>query len=249
MKLSYLTWLLPLLFCCCKKSNDNSHSGKVAFTYATTCDSVITSYAFVNHEFAFTVKELTGSIIDSPVTYAISGLPANVVVIPASQTVSALLGGVFVFNIGNVAPGSYHLDLTSRSAANVTIHHPLTLTILPDPDYSNRLVGSYGYCYDFCQPVDSFYNYASVVAPVTGSPYTITISNVRNLGAAYTVTASVSNVVKIAPQVVNGYTIWGTGNFAHDNPPYDTGYMITIYDTMAHGVDTEACIMHIQRSH
>jgi hypothetical protein len=250
MKTHYLAWLLPLLFCCCHKDKDKSNnSNGNSFTYTTTYDTIISSYANRSLDFSYSVNVLTGSITTNPITYSISGLPANVTVAPGSQTVTTLLGGVFNFTIGAIAPGNYTLNFTSKTAGVTALTHPLTLKILAFPDYGDKLAGTYGYAYDYCTPADMIYNYTSVVTKATDTPYKITISNVRNLGASFVVTAVLSNVVRIPVQTVNGYTIWGTGVYSHDNTPFDTSYMLVINDTMVHALDTEACTMHIQRSH
>jgi hypothetical protein len=250
MKKYLLAWLLPLLFCCCHKDkNNSSNNNGNSFTYSTTYDTVISSYANRTLSFSYSVNVLTGSITTNPLTYSISGLPANVTVAPGSQTVSALLGGMFTFTIGAIAPGNYTVNFISKPTGMSALSHPLTLKIVALPDYADKLAGTYGYSYDYCRPADTLYNYTSVVTKVADTPYKITISNVRNLGASFVVTAVLSSVVKIPVQTVNGYTIWGTGNYSHDNTPFDTSYMMVINDTMVNALDTQACTMHIQRSH
>ena len=98
MKIRYLAWLIPLFLLCCKKSNNNNTNKSAGFTFTTTYDSVITSYANDSFVFSFNVNVLTGSITGNPVTYSISGLPANVTVTPDSILVQDLLSGIFKFN-------------------------------------------------------------------------------------------------------------------------------------------------------
>lgn len=238
-----MVWLLPLLFCCCHKNDGNKKA--IAFTFSTTYDSVITSYPNKHYEFSFSINVLTGSITNNAISYTISGLPANVTVSPAAQAVSGTLGGLFDIAIGDVAAGSYKLKLVSNSAAGIQ-NHNLTLVVLPAVDYAAKLAGFYPGSFDYCTPADTIYHYTSVVSFTTGIPGKVSISNVRIFDTSFTIAATLSNIVSVAPQVIGSYVIWGTGTFTHDNAPYDTLYQMTVYDTIAHGVDTQLCTMHVQ---
>ena len=245
MKIRYLAWLIPLFLLCCKKSNNNNTNKSAGFTFTTTYDSVITSYANDSFVFSFNVNVLTGSITGNPVTYSISGLPANVTVTPDSILVQDLLSGIFKFNFGNIQAGNDTVNFTISSAVYGIQKHKLILNILPPTDYSSLLAGTYPGAYNYCTPIDSIYHFSSVVSAVTGTPYTITISNVMVYDTSFTVTASLSNIVTVHFQTIGAYTIWGSGNYTHDNPPNSALYQITMYDTVVHGLDTEACLIHI----
>src|ERR1700733_7372804 len=103
MKLRYLAWLLPLFFCCCHKGGNNSNKNNLGFTFTTTYDSVITSYVNNSFTLSFNVDVLTGSITGNPITYSITGLPADVIVTPTSLSVEGQLGGTFKFNFGSTS--------------------------------------------------------------------------------------------------------------------------------------------------
>ena len=247
MKIRALAFLLLIFFCCCHKTKKNSNGNNSnTFTYTTTYDSVITTYANTSKLFTFQVNVLTGSITDSPLTYSIGGVPTGVTVNPATVEVTALLGGNYNIVVGNVPVGDYKLTFVSSTAKGVSKNYNLKLRVIGLPDYALKLEGTYPGSYDFCIPENMFYNHTSVVSSVSGTPYQIKISNVKSMGAGVYVTANVSTVVTVPFQTVGAYKIWGTGTFTHDNPPYDTGYQMTIYDTMVNGVDTQHCTMHVQ---
>lgn len=245
MKIRCIAWLLPVLFCCCHK-NDNSNKKLPGFTFTTTYDSVITTYPNKTYDFSFSVNVLTGSITGNPVTYSVGSLPTGVTDSPGSIVVNGSLGGLFKFTIGDVTPGSYTMNLASSCTATGLKSHNLILKVLALPDYSILLSGTYPNSHDYCTPSNILYTFSAVVSKLSGTASSINISNLRIYDTTLTVTASLSNVVTIPKQTFGGYTIWGSGTYTHDNPPYDTLYMLTLYDTTAHGSDTEACLIHIQ---
>ena len=244
MKIRYTAYIFLMLFCCCHKSNSNNKT--VTFSYSTTYDSVINTYANKSFTYSVSINVLTGSITGNPVTYTIAGLPAGVTDSPANLITSNQLGGIFTFKVGNVAPGVYPLLLSSSCTATGTSHHNVLLNILPLPDYSTTLAGTYPGSNNYCTPANQFYLYSSVISTVTATPYTITISNVRVFDTSLTITALLSTSVIIPFQTIGSYSIRGTGNFTHDKAPNDTLYMLTLYDSTVHGHDSEACLMHIQ---
>ena len=247
MKLRYLAWLLPLFFCCCHKGGNNSNKNNLGFTFTTTYDSVITSYVNNSFTLSFNVDVLTGSITGNPITYSITGLPADVIVTPTSLSVEGQLGGTFKFNFGSTSVSNDTVNFIISSSVNGTQKHKLILNIQPLPDYSSTLAGTYSGAYDYSTPYDGFYYFTSVVSTVTGMPYTINIGNVRIHDTTILIIASLSNIVTVPFQTIGTYSIWGTGTYSHDNPPNSTLYQMTVYDTTVHnGADTEACIMHIQ---
>ena len=246
MKMLRLIWLLPILFCCCHKSNNNSNNKTSGFTYSTTYDSVITTYANKSLPFSFTVNVLTGSITGNTLTYSISGLPAGVTAAPASIQVNGQLGGLFNITVDSIAAGNYPLSLVSSCTATGTRNQNLVLKVLAMPDYTLLLSGTYPNSHNYCQPRDTLYSFSSVVSAVTGTPYSINISNLRIFDTSLQITAMLSDVVKVPYQVHGSYAIWGSGNYTHDNPPNSSLYMLTLYDTTVHGTDTEACLIHIQ---
>ncbi len=247
MKIRLLTGLLLLLFCCCHKSTNNNHNNNNGtFSYSTTYDTLISTYANRSISFSFGVNVLTGDINANPVSYAISSLPANVSVTPASMSVTSFLGGLFTFVIGNVPAGSYPIKFTSNTTATGSLSHNLTLTILPDPDYSTKLAGTYPHAHNYSTPKDTLYNFSCIVSTVTGTPYTIKINNLSIYDTTISLTASLSSTITIPLQTTGTYTTWGRGTYSHDNAPYDTLYMLTIYDTTVHGTDTGVNLIHIQ---
>jgi len=245
MKPRHLTWLLPLLLCCCNK-NQPAPVGNSTFTFISTYDSIINCAPNSTFTLAFNTTVLSGSVDSNPVTYTISGLPANVTVFPTTQTVGLVKGGLFIFSVGNAPPGRDTASFVIGSAATGLQNHMLLINVLSLPDYASKLAGTYPHSYDYCEPVDSLYNYTSIVSKVVDTPYEIKISNVKDLGLGFTVTAWLSTRVTIPYQWVGSYQIWGSGTFTHDNPPYDSLYQMAINDTLVIGADTERCTIHIQ---
>ncbi len=243
MKIRYTAFIFLILFCCCHKSNNNK---PVAFSFSTTYDSVITTYANTSFLYSVSLNVLTGSITGNQVTYSVSGLPTGVTDSPASFITSNLLGGGFNFKVGNVAPGSYQLDLESNCTATGIKHHNVILKILPLPDYSTTLAGTYPGSHNYCQPADTLYSFLSVVDTISGTPYTITISNVKVYDTTLMITALLSGGITIPLQRIGSYTTWGAGTYTHDNAPYNILYALAIYDTIVNGLDTQTCLIHIQ---
>lgn len=240
MKNHHIAWLLPLLFCCCKKTNAPSNP-PVAFTFTTTYDSVIKCYANSPYAFSFNVNVLSGDIGSNHINYRISGLPAGITAQPDSLSVSYIMGGVFNFTIGNMPVGFDTAGFVISSASNGTQTHKLIFNVQKPFDYSPLLAGAYTHCFDFCQP-DSFFYYSSVVTTVTDTPYLIKISNIKNLGTGYKVRALISKVVTIPSQNLGVFTIWGSGTFFKDT---SNNYQMLINDTLVNGVDTQRCTIHI----
>lgn len=246
MNIRFLIPVLLVVLCSCGKGSNSTPVVNPTFSFTTTYDSVLSTYANKNLIFPFTVNVVSGDINKNPVTYTISGLPSNISVTPLSQVVTGSLSGVFTFSFGTVTPATDTLLLTVACGATGTRVHKLILTILPSPDYSGILAGSYPGAYTYCTPKDTTMNYSALVGIVNGTPYAIKIMNVLIYDTTVTINASLSNIITIPFQSMGTYKMWGTGIYTHDNPPYDTLYALTIYDTTAHGNDTEACLIHIQ---
>ncbi len=251
MKICYPVLFFLLLCCSCNKTQNNATpvNEDTTFSFITYYDSVITCKPNTTYDLIFNIHVLNGNIAFNRVNYSLTQLPANFSVTPSFLSVGELLGGVFFFNIGNTPFGSDTARFTISTAQGGSQSHMLIFNITPYPDLSNKLVGSYHASFDFCQP-DSIYNYSSGVSQVPGMPYALHISNIKNLGTGFIVNAFVSETkpatVVIPVQTVSGYKIWGSGEFNHDAPPYDTAYQLTINDTLVHGIDTERCIIHLQ---
>lgn len=234
--------LVAVLFWSCNKGDETVKKPAAPFSFTTTYDSVYTCYANSNTTLSFSINVLNGDINDNPVTYSITGLPAGVAVIPTSQTVRGVLGGAFTISLGDIAVGTYTANIIISNSSIGTQTHKLILNVNPPKDYGPILAGTYDSCYDFCQP-DSFFYYSSVVSTVTDTPYLIRISNIKNMGAGIKIRAWLSKTVTVPAQPAGGYTIWGSGTYAKDN---GTKYRITINDTLAKGLDTQYCTIHIE---
>jgi hypothetical protein len=247
MNFRYLACLLPLFLCCCHK-NQPAPAGNTAntFTFATTYDSIINCTSDSSYLLYFNINVLSGSIDSNPVTYTISGLPTNVTVSPATQTVSLVKSGVFDFTFGNIPVGTDTVSFVISSGVYGPQNHMLIINVFPLTDYAPKLTGTYPSSYDYCIPPDSLYNYTSIVNKIADTPYEIKITNIKNLGLGFIVTAWLSTKVTIPFQSLGSYQIWGSGTFTHDNPPYDTLYQMTIYDTLVSGMDTAHCTVHLQ---
>lgn len=245
MKSRYIVWLLSLFLCCCNK-NPSAPAVNTAFSFTSTYDSILNCAPNSSYILDFNTEVLSGSVDSNPVTYTISGLPANVTVFPNTQSVALVKGGIFLFTFGNVPVGRDTASIVISSAATGPQYHMLLINILGLPDYASKLAGTYPGSYDYCIPADSLYNYTSIVNKVTDTPYEIKITNVKNLGLGFTVTAWLSTRVTIPFQSVGGYQIWGSGTFTHDNPPNENLYQMAINDTLVYGTDTERCTIHIQ---
>lgn len=245
MKSSSLVVILMLFLCCCKQSDSTPPKPFVDFKFTTQYDSVISYYANSTYVLPFNVNVTSGDINDNPITFTVSNVPANITVSPASQVVTHLLGGIFTFNLGNLPLGNDTMTLNISCAATGSQNHRLVFKIQAPPDFSPSLAGTYHGAFDFCLP-DSIINYTSVVSTIPGTPYKVTISNIKNLGSSFIIQADITNVVHVPLQSVGGYTIWGAGTFSHDNPPYATQYQMTIDDTLVHGTDTNYCTIHIR---
>ena len=245
MKLRHPVWILLLLFCCCHKDQP-SPVVSVPFTFTTTYDSILTCTPNSTKILFFNVMVLSGTIDTNPITYTITNMPANTTVIPATQTVTLVQGGIFTFNIGNVPPGNDTVSFTISSSANGTENHKIILKVNAPSDFAAKLAGTYPASYDYCTPSDSIYLYSAVTSAVADTPHLLKIRNIKNLGLDFTVTAWISTNVTIPYQSVGSYKIWGSGTYTHDNPPHDTVYQMIIYDTLVSGLDTERCIIHLQ---
>ena len=251
MKLRKLAWILPLLFCCCNKQ-DSTPVTRIdnGFSFTTNYDSVYTCYPFSNITLSFTITVNSGDIISNPVTYSITGLPPGITATPVKQTVGGVMGGAFTIALGDIPPGNDTANFIISDSTTGTETHQLIFEVKPPVDYAPKLAGTYHGSYDFCEP-DSIIPYTSTVSAVVDTPYLVRISNIKNLGAAYSVRAWLThimgaNTITIPQQALGPYTIWGSGTFSHDVAPYDTLYQMIIHDTLAQGTDTEYCTIHIQ---
>ena len=245
MRFRILIPALWVLFFSCGKGGSNAPV-KPAFTFTATYDSFLTTYANKNYVLPFSITVLSGDISGNPVTFSLSGLPSNISVTPVTQTVTGALSGVFTFSFGTVTPGMDTFLLTIKCDATGTQVHKLVMTILPSPDYSGLLAGDYPHSYTYATPRDTTMQFDAQVGIVTGTPYAIKIMNAMIFDTVVTINASLTNIVNIPFQSLGSYKMWGRGIYTHDNPPYDTLYELTLYDTTAHGNDTEACLIHIQ---
>lgn len=247
MKMQYLACLFLLSLCCCKKKDTNTTPVPVTpLTFTTTYDSIINCYANSTYSLVFGVNVLTGNIVKDRITFAVSGLPSNITAVPQSQTVGPVQGGAFTFTIGNVPVGDIVARL-SISTADTTQERMLIFRVAPPPDFAPKLIGNYPGSFDYCQP-DTLIAYASDVTSVMGTPYQVKISNIKNLGSSFVVTATVGNgIVTIPLQTVSGRKIWGSGTFFHDSRPiYSTLYQLSIRDTIVVGTDTTRCNINIR---
>ncbi len=239
MKSHQLLWLMPFVFCACGKKNPDQPKPAV-FTFTTSYDSVLRCYANSPYVFSFGVNVLSGDIGTNRVNFEVKGLPSDITVDVASQSVGYIMGGSFKFTIGNMPVGFDTVGFVISSAATGSQTHKLIFDVQKPIDYSPLLAGTYIHCFDFCQP-DSFFYYSSVVTTVTDTPYLVRISNIKNLGAGKIVRALISKVVTIPVQTIGAYTIWGSGTFFKDTGNY---YQMIINDTLAKGVDTQRCTIH-----
>lgn len=249
MKRSLVLLLLPLLLVCCKKKNnsspDTTSTSDLPFSYAVTYDPVLRSGANMTVYFSFNVKVLTGDIVKNPLECSLEP-PLLVKATPSSMVVTQLLGGVFKVDVGLLAIGDYPFKLKIKTEENGERVYNLTLRVTPEPDFAPLLAGNYDSCYDFCA-ASGIVKYASQVNTVADTPYLLTISNIKNLGADFIVRAKVSNNVTIPMQEVGGKTIWGSGTYSKDGRPlHENDFRMTINDTIVTGVDTLTCIVHIE---
>jgi len=245
MRIRSLVWLLLLLLCCCKKHNNPvTPDPNFNFEYTATYDSVISMPANSSFPFVFYINVVNGDINNNKLSCTITNLPGNVTVIPASQVVGLLMGGVFTFNTGDIPVGCDTVILTISSAATGSTPHRLILNITPPIDYATKLAGIYDSSYDFCNPI--VFKHASVVATVPNTPYTVNISNLNNLGSTFAVSAQVTNIITIPFQTVNGIKVWGSGTYNRDPLTGNLQFEIAINDTIVTGIDTQVCTAHIQ---
>ncbi len=247
MNIRYLLFLLPFLLFGCEKNQQNPVKKEEVFAFTPEFDSVISVSPFNTINFPYKIKVTGGDIGKNLLNCSFSDLPANLTMMPATQTVGYLISGVFTFNVSDVPYGDYPVKFNINSKLYGMQQYNITLKIVPPPDNAPKLVGSFDSSYDHCGPIDSFYYYKSTVSTIADTPYRIKISNIRKLGTTFVVRADVSNVVRIPLQTVNGYRIYGTGAYNLDPRSYHPGqYSMIIYDTLVHGSDTEVCIAHIQ---
>ncbi len=217
------------------------------FGYSVTFDSTISIYANSNFNFPFFINVDSGDINSNPLTANITSLPAFTTCSPSTLVVTELLGGVLKIKVGNLAVGTYKMQLVINSTKLGAKSRNLYLKINPLPDYSSLLARTYTGCYDFCTPINSLTYYTSVVEKIVDTPYKISISNIKKLGSSFVVRAWLSNIVTIPRQTIGPYTIWGSGTFSKDGrAAFDSLYTMTINDTLVNGVDTEYCTVHVQ---
>lgn len=248
-----LTTIVLLAFlCCCNKNNSSNNNvvnppATTGFGYYLSYDPVISIYANSNFNFPFFIIVDSGDISTNPLTVTITSLPAYTSCTPSSLIVTQLLGGVLNIKVGNLAAGTYKMQLVINGTANGSKSHNLFLKINPLPDYSALLARTYTGCYDFCTPINSLTYYTSVVTKIVDTPYKISISNIKKLGSSFVVRAWLSNIVTIPRQTIGPYTIWGSGTFGKDSrAAFDSLYTMTINDTLVSGVDTQYCTVHVQ---
>lgn len=238
--------LLAILFCGCKPAQPDP-TPVDDFKFSTVYDPIVKCYANSTVYFNLSINVLKGDITKNKLTCTISDYPFGVTVTPQSMLIGQLLGGLYTFDVGNVAPGDYALKITVSNSTITTENHTVILRVLPPIDYAPILAGNYANCFDFCQP-NSLIKYASVVAAVADSPYHITISNVMNLGTSVVLRAVLSDKVRIPVQAAGVYTIWGTGTYSKDGRTgHENDYAMLINDSLAYGDDTVACTIHIQK--
>lgn len=243
MKIKYFIYLLPLLLCCCKhKDTPTDPDPNFNFEYSARYDSVIKMTANSTYSFIFFIDVANGNISNNRLACSITGLPGNATVMPTTMSVGQVLGGVFTFKTGDIPLGVDTLRFTLSSPSTGTATHKLIFKIIPPVDNAPDLKGTYDSSYDFCSP--NTYKHQSVVT--IDSAYTLKISNLNSLGSSFLVKARVSDIITIPYQVVSGKKIWGSGTFSRDPKTGNALYMMTINDTVVTGIDTVACIAHIQ---
>ncbi|MES2704303.1 MAG: hypothetical protein V4649_16800 [Bacteroidota bacterium] len=236
--------LLVLLSGCDKKDPDPVMPDE--FVYSTQYNPIISCYAGSSMIFSFNVIVKKGSIAKNKLTCTMQGLPAGATVTPTSQVVGLLLGGVYTFNAGTLPVGDYPVQFSITSDLTGTETRSLIFRVNPLPDYAGTLAGTYIKCFDFCPPTGFTY-YTSTVSAVADTPYLIRISNIKNMGADFIVRAWLSTTVKIPVQTIGDYTIWGSGTYSKDGRPgHENDYVMLVDDTLAHGLDTQRCTMHIE---
>ncbi len=251
MKWKGIVIILLVFLCCCNKNNSSNNvvnpPSTTGFGYSLSYDSVISIYANSNFNFPFFITIDSGDIVANPLTATITSLPAYTTCSPSSLVVTELLGGILNIKVGNLAVGTYKMQLVINNSKSGAKTHNLYLKINPLPDYSALLARTYTGCYDFCTPINSLTYYTSVVTKIVDTPYKISISNIKKLGSSFVVRAWLSTIVTIPHQTIGPYTIWGSGTFNKDGrPAFDSLYSMTINDTLVNGADTEYCTVHVQ---
>ena len=241
--LSLVVIISVLFICCGKKDSGTVTKPPAGFTFTTSYDSVYSCYPNSNVTLSFTINVESGDITSNPVTYTITGLPPNVTVTPATQTVGGVLGGAFTITLGNVPKGADTAKLIISSAATGTETHKIIFNVHDPVDNAPMLAATYNHCYDYCQPTGFFY-YSSVVATVPDTPYLVRISNVRNLGTGVGLKAWISNVVQVPVQWAGAYKVWGSGHYFKDTGSF---FRMEINDTMVSGTDTQYSVVHIEQ--
>lgn len=249
MKHFWLVLLVPALLLGCRKKNkggDDDGTEPDAFAYTMKYDSISSTGAGMDFNFAFYIKVTSGDIGANELRCSIEGLPSTVTISPATLAVTRLLGGVFTFSIGGLPVGDHPFQLKVDSKALGVQTYNAVLRIVAAPDYAPILAGVYDSCYDYCNGSLSG-KYASVVSAVTSTPYKLTMTNLHQLGAGVTVEAWVSNIVTVPVQTAGGKTIWGRGTYSHDaRPGHESHYMMSVSDTVVTGIDTQTCTMHVE---
>lgn len=244
MKVWSLIFLMSVLFICCDKKDSGTVTRPPAgFAFTTSYDSIYSCYPNSNVTLSFTINVVSGDIASNPVTYSVTGLPPNVTVMPATQTVGGVLGGAFTIMLGNVPKGTDTAKLTISSAVTGTETHKIILNVHDPIDNAPMLAATYNHCFDYCQPTGFFY-YNSVVTTFADTPYLIRISNIRNLGSGVSLKAWVSSVIQVPVQWAGGYKVWGSGHYFKDTGSY---FRMEINDTLVSGIDTQFCTIHIEQ--
>ena len=238
MRIRYLAWLFPILFCCCNRtSSPVTPDPNFNFEYTAVYDSVIAMPANSTFIFIFNINVTNGDINNNRLGCTITGLPGNVTVIPASQVVGLIMGGIFTFTTGDIALGIDTLRFSINSPTTGTVIHKLILKIIPPTDYSPKLAGTYDSAFDLCS--SDIYKHRTIVSTVTDTPYALNIANINNFGSTFVVRAVVSNVVRIPLQTVSGRQIWGSGTYQLDYRTGNTLFEMAIDDTVVSGIDTQ----------
>ena len=249
MKHFWLILLLPALLWGCRKKNkgndDDNGTDPADFAYTIKYDSISSSAPSADYNFSFYIKVTKGDIADNQLRCSIEGLSA-VTVTPAAMTVTHLLGGVFTFKIGSLPVGDHPFTIKVDSKKFGMQSYNAVLRIVAPADYAPILAGTYDSCYSFCNGSLSG-KYGSVVSAVAGTPYTLRMTNLHQLGTGVVVTAQVSTIVVVPVQTAGSKTIWGRGTYSHDaRPGHESHYLMSITDTVAEGIDTQVCTVHVE---
>jgi hypothetical protein len=248
MKYLLLLLTVPVVFASCKKKKtpDDPNAAKGEFAFTVKNAPIVISESYKTFYFPFNIKLLSGTILGNDLTCSLDGLPDAVSATPSSMVVGQSLGGIFTISVGPVSLGDYPFRIKVVSAKYGEQFYNATLRITLPPDHAPMLAGSYDSCYDYC-PDSGFVHYAATAAVMADTPFILKITNLRNLGNAFVVRATISDAISIPIQTVDGKTVWGSGTYSQDARPGHGGdYVMTIAETIVSGVDTQVCTAHIE---